>query len=267
MNKVKNMEIIKNSLSLPLRRYKEFAIITLLFFLAEVIQEHILHHTHNEPNIILLLIAAILPIIVLGINLQIIFHIIDDNRGIPKISMKKSVKEGMQDVVLESYYFIFAVITTILISIITGILQNFHDIFEHLNYFLMETGEMNVIEMMGALPDLMLLNNPKVFFILLIFITILIIFFSMCTLGKIDIEVTHNYKQAFNLKHIFELIKRIGIEKYLGFIILTVILCTIIANIVFILKSGGIVESIISALLESFSLVFFLNSFAQLYPD
>ena len=89
----------------------------------------------------------------------------------------------------------------------------------------------------------------------------------MCTLGKIDMEINHNFKQACNIKYILSLIKKIGILKYIEFLILVTIICVIVANIVYILNFSPIIGSFLSAFLEAYSLVFFLFSFAQLYPN
>lgn len=266
---MKNSEIIKNSILLPIRKYKEFTIITVLFLLSEIIQEHFLHHFYNDATIIpAFFILIILPLLVLGINLQIIFHIIDENKGLPKLSLKKSLKEATNDYLLESYYFIFTIVITFILAIPTGIFNNFHTIPIQLNNITIEIGEMNVMEIIGSLPDLMnLYYSHTILICLLIFVVTLTVMFSMCTLGKIDMEVNHNFKQAFNIKHILSLIKKIGILKYLGFLALVILICVIVANIVYLLKFSPMIGSLLSAFLESYSLVFFLYSFAQLYPN
>lgn len=265
---MKNREIIKNSILFPIRRYKEFALITLLFILVEIIQKYFQHQPYHDIAIIpSFLIFIILPLLVLGINLQIIFHIIGKKSGSPKLSLKKSLKEATHDVLLELYYYLLTILITIILVIPTGIFNNYHEIPAQLNNITIELEEINVIEIIGGLPNLTdLYYSHTIQICLIIFIVILTILFSMCTLGKIDMEINHNFKQACNIKYILSLIKKIGILKYIEFLILVTIICVIVANIVYVLKSSPNIGSFLSAFLESFSLVFFLNSFAQLYP-
>ena len=265
---MKNREIIKNSILFPIRNYKEFIIITLLFLLTELIQEHFPHEINDAfTTIPAFFVFIILPLLVLGINLQIIFHLIGENSGLPKLSFKKSLKEAFHDVLLESYYYILTILITVILAIPTGIFTHFVEISGQLNNISIEIEEMNVIQVIGSIPDLILYDSQTLLLCLLIFIITLTIMFSMCTLGKIDIEKNHNFKQALNIRYIFSLIKKIGILKYLEFILLIIIICVMVANIVFILNFSEMIGSIISSFLESLSLFFFLSSFAQLYPN
>ena len=265
---MKNTEIIKNSILFPIRKYKEFTIITLLFLLSEIIQELVLHNSYNDITIIpVSFILILLPLFVLGINLQIIFHIIDDNRGLPKLSFKKSLKIAMQDYLLELYYLIFTIVITFILTIAIEIFNNPNAITALLNNIMIEIEASNVMEIIGSLPGLMDLYSRTIMICLLIFVVTLTVMFSMCTLSKIDMEVNHNFKQALNIIHMLNLIKKIGILKYLGFLALVIIICVIVANIVYILNFSPIIGSFLSAFLEAYSLVFFLFSFAQLYPN
>ena len=185
----------------------------------------------------------------------------------PKISFKKSLKEATHDMLLESYYFILTILITILVAIPAGVFDNLPGISTQLYHLMMEIEEMNVVELIGALPDLLILDySHNILIFLLIFLVTLTVMFSMCTLGKIDMEENHKFIQAFNIKYILSLIKKIGILRYLGFLALVILMCVIVANIVFILNVSPIFGSFFSAFLEAFSLVFFLSSFAQLYP-
>ena len=222
LNMMKKSEIIKNSILFPIRNYKQFIMVLVLFLLSELIQEHFLHHTSNDAlTMPIILIQIILPLFVLGINLQIIFHLIAKKGGSPNLSIKKSLKEAAHDYLLESYYFILTILITIILAIPTGIFNNLSGSFHEINHVATEIGEMNVVEVIGALPDLMFLQYSSTLLIcLLIFIITLTFMFSMCTLGKIDMEENHNFKQAFNIKYIFGLIKKIGLLDYLGFLVL-----------------------------------------------
>ncbi|MBQ6218141.1 MAG: hypothetical protein IJJ47_00260 [Methanosphaera sp.] len=150
---MKNTEIIKNSILFPIRKYKEFTIITLLFLLSEIIQELVLHNSYNDITIIpVSFILILLPLFVLGINLQIIFHIIDDNRGLPKLSFKKSLKIAMQDYLLELYYLIFTIVITFILTIAIEIFNNPNAITALLNNIMIEIEASNVMEIIGSLP-------------------------------------------------------------------------------------------------------------------
>ena len=68
---------------------------------------------------------------------------------------------------------------------------------------------------------------------IIIFTVTFTVLFSLCTLSKIDLEVTHDLKQSFNLKRIIKLVKKIGIIKHFGFLLLIIIFSVIIAHITY----------------------------------
>ena len=264
---MKNADIIKQSLLFPIRYYKHFIIVALLFLISELIEEHITH-AHADGNIILMFIAVILPLIALGINLQIIFYAIKDNKGFPKISLKKSLDESVKDTILESYYLAITLIITIIISAIIGLLQGIFDISRYSSHIMVAFEDSSVIEIIGAAPNVFINNSTDIILTtLLIFIIMLTIMFSFCTISKIDLEVNHNFGQIFDFRYIWRLIRKIGITKYLKFLVLVMILCIVIANIISFLNFKQVLGSLLSALLEAFTLFFFLYAFTQLYPE
>ena len=266
--KMKNRVIIKQSLLFPVRYYKHFIIVTALFLISELVQEFVTH-THNDGNfIVALIIFIILPLIVLGINLQIIFYAIKDNKGFPKISLRKSIDEAVKDSLLESYYYALTIIITIILSVLLGLFHEITNVPTYASQILITIEESSVIEIIGTTPDLLIVNSIDAMILsLLIFMITLTIMFSLCTISKIDLEVNHDFKQIFNLKYILNIVKDIGVQRYLKFLLLVVILCVIIANLIFFLNASELLGSLLSALLESFTLFFFLYSFTQLYPE
>ncbi|MBE6494328.1 MAG: DUF4013 domain-containing protein [Methanosphaera stadtmanae] len=264
---MKNIEIIKQSLLFPIKYYKHFIIVTVLFLISELSREHFLHLIPEDHIIPLFIISILLPLIVLGISLQIIFHAIDDKKGFPKLTLKSSIDEAAKDTVLELYYYGLALIITVLLSIPIGLFRNMGDFSSYLSNIMTRLEHLNPIEIIGAAHNIFLLNNiDPLIFSLIIFIIAFIIMFSLCTLCKIDLETNHNFKQIFNIKYVLSKVMKIGIKKYLEFLLLVIIICILVANIVQLIHSSYI-GSFLSALLESFSLFFFLHSFAQLYPD
>lgn len=267
--KMRNRKIIKESLLFPFKKYKHFILVTALFLIMEFFSEFILHQHLNDDTITALyIVTIILPLLVLGINLQIIFHIIEDNRGLPKISIKKSFKDATNDLIIEIYYLALTVIITLILSIPTGIFHNLYDIYREFSLLTDTLDERSVFEIVGLLPDYLVSNYINSLTIsIIIFIITFTALFSLCTLSKIDLEVTHDLKQSFNLKRIIKLVKKIGIIKYLGFLLLIIILSVITTHIIYHMEYVPILGSIISALLESFELFFFTYSFTQLYPS
>lgn len=265
---MKTREIIKQSILFPIKYYKQFIIVTILFIISELTREHVLHNIPDDNVILMFLIHILLPLVVLGISLQIIFHAIAKKKGFPRMTLKKSLDEAVKDTILESYYFALTIIITTLLSIPLGIFRNINDISSFITNNFTGSENVNPIEVIGSTPDVLILNNLDPFVIsLVIFIIMFIIMFSFCTIGKIDLEINHNFLRIFNLKYIMGKIKKIGITKYAKFLLLVIVICAIVANIVFFLNTSHIIGSILSAILESISLFFFLHSFAQLYPE
>lgn len=265
---MRNRDIIKKALLFPIKKYKHFIVVTTLFFFLELSQEFLLHQTYDRYIVYLaFFVNLILPLIILGFNLQIIFHIIYQNRGLPKLSIKTSVKEAIKDTIIDSYYLGLTLLITALLSIPTGLYHDIYDIYYHISELMIEVEGVTVIEIMASLPDMLLVNYLSSLTIsTIIFLFTFIILFSFCSISKIDFEVNQSYKQIFNTKRILKIIKKIGIIKYLGFLFLIIILSIIVANVLYNLNFTPIIGSILSAGLESFSLFFFIYSFALLYP-
>ena len=265
---MKNKEIIKESLLFPIKNYKYFIIVTFLFLFSELLQEYLMHIKDSNISIIIaFILIVIIPLLVLGIGLQIIFHLLDKKMGAPKISFSESIKEALKDTILESYYFILSLLVTVILSIPTGLFSNLDDISIFMSNMITDTDGISVIEVMGSLPEMAILdavNSIKI--CLIVFILSFVVFFSMCTISKIDLNINEDYKQSFNIIRMLKIIKKIGIIKYLEFLIFIIVISMVVANITFMLNFTPVVGSIISAFLESFSLFFFLHSFAKLYP-
>jgi len=266
---MKNIDIIKESFLFPIKNYKYFAIAIILFLISEFSQEYFLHVKDSDISmIIMMILSLIIPLLALGISLQIIFHLLDKKRGKPDISLQESMKEALQDLILESYYFLLALIISAILAIPTGLFQKIDDIPTFMSDLMMATEGTSVFEIMGSLPDLTMLDTlDSLKITLAIFIIIFVIMFSICTIAKIDLNINEKYKQTFNVFHMLGIIKKIGISKYMGFLLLIVIISIFIANIIYLLNSSHIIGSIISAFLEAFTLFFFLHSFAKLYPE
>ena len=267
---MKNKEIIKESLLFPIKNYKYFIIVTILFLISEFTQEYFLHSKNSDitTNIIFIVACLIIPLIVLGISLQIIFHLLNKKKGAPKITFDESIKEALQDTILESYYLILALIISTILSIPTGLFQRIDEIPTFMSDMIATTEEISIFEIMGSLPDMAIVDTANSLkMTLIIFIIVVVILFSICTISKIDLNANEDYKQSFNIMRMLKIIKKIGIIKYMEFLLLIIIISIVIANIVFILNLAPTFGSIISAILESFSLFFFLHSFAKLYPE
>lgn len=264
-----NKEIIKESLLFPIRNYKYFIIVTILFLIAEFTQEYFWEmHDSDISTTIMFIISIILPLLVLGISLQVIFHLLNKKRGSPEITFRDSIEEALKDTVLESYYFILALLLSIILSIPTGLFQRIEDIPKFMSDLLISIEGVSVFEIIGALPDLAVVDTIESLKItIFIFIIMFVIFFSICTISKIDLEKYENYKQSFNIMRMLNIIKKIGIINYGEFLLLIMIICVVVANIVYLLNDAHVIGSVISAGLEAFSLFFFLHSFAKLYPE
>lgn len=266
---MKNIEIIKESLLFPIRNYKYFIIVTILFLIAELSQEYFLHIRDSDISMsIMFILSIIIPLFALGISLEVIFHLLNKKTGAPKITFNESIKEAVTDTLLETYYFILALILSIILAIPTGLFQKIEDIPKFISDLMLSTEGTSVFEIMGALPDIAIVDTVESLKItLFIFVLMFILLFSICTISKIDLEKNKNYKQSFNIMHMLKIIKQIGIIKYVEFLFLIMIFSIVIANIVFNLNDVHVIGSLISAVLEAFSLFFFLHSFAKLYPE
>ncbi|MBR3214091.1 MAG: hypothetical protein IKF79_06225, partial [Methanosphaera sp.] len=178
---MKNKEIIKESLLFPIKNYKYFIIVTILFLISEFTQEYFLHSKNSDitTNIIFIVACLIIPLIVLGISLQIIFHLLNKKKGAPKITFDESIKEALQDTILESYYFILALIISTILSIPTGLFQRIDEIPTFMSDMIATTEEISIFEIMGSLPDMAIVDTANSLkMTLIIFIIVVVILFS-----------------------------------------------------------------------------------------
>ena len=259
-------EIVKKAFILPFRAYKGFILVTALFFMTEMIKEIINSEYIGDLSLFIFIAYEIISIIILGVCIAISYHYVYDSFDIREVSLKTTAKAGFKDTMIESYYYLLVIIGTILISYGTGLYHNIFTLFSNLNYVEYKVETLTLPELIKYLsPDAYHHLAFSVVATLAIFVILFAICFSYCSFAKIRLTETGDIKESVNFIKITKIIKMKGVRKYLYFVILTFVLFATVFILMKTLESYFIIGSIISSMMEAFSLFFILDSFSLFY--
>lgn len=260
------IEIIKKSFMLPFKAYKGFILVTLLFFACEMVTDLLYRTATSKLTIVEFTITLIIYIIALGVSVAIVYHYIDDSFNIREISIKTTAKAGINDIILECYYYILAIGTTVILTRYLGLYDNMFTVLDNIVYVEQEFVTAPLPEFLNFISPLTLTQFTFSFLAsLAIFVILFALFFSYCSFGKIRLTETGNLIEGMNIIKITKIIIKKGIIRYLGFIILTFTIFMTVFLIMKTLDAYLLIGSIISAMTESFALFFILDSFSLFY--
>lgn len=261
------LEIIKKAIALPFRAYKGFALITFLFFVSEIISGIINNtSTIDEFTTIKIAISLIIGTVILGICIAIVYHYIYDSFDIWGVSLTTTTKAGINDTLIETYYYCLAIFGTMFLSYILGIYKNIDSIINTVIYVDEKFDSVTLPKILQLLsPDIYHQLASSVIITLVIFIVLFAIFFSYCSLAKIRMKETGNMKESMNFIKLTQIIKNKGIRKYLNFVILNFVVFTAVLILMRTLEAYLIFGSLICAMTEAFALFFILDSYCLFY--
>ena len=261
------LEIIKKAISLPFRAHKGFALVTLLFFISEIISGTINNTTIiDEFATIKIAISMTIGAIILGICIAIAYHYIYDSFDIREVSLTTTTKAGVKDTLIETYYYLLAILGTVFISYILGIYKNIDTIIDTVIYVDDKFNSLTLPKIFHLLSqDTYHQLATSVIATLAIFIVLFAIFFSYCSFAKIRMKETGNMKESVNFIKLTYLIKNKGIRKYLNFVILNFVVFAAVLILMKTLEAYLIFGSLISAISEAFALFFILDSYCLFY--
>lgn len=103
-------EIIKRAFYLPFKAYKGFILVTVLFFMSEIVNAITNNMQIEDLTIFVMLAPLAFGIIVLGFCIAIVYHYIDDSFDIREVSLITTTKAGFKDTAIEIYYYAISII-------------------------------------------------------------------------------------------------------------------------------------------------------------
>lgn len=260
------IEIIKNATALPFRAYKGFALVTILFFISEIVSEMTNTAPIDEFLTIKMAISLILGVIILGICIAIVYHYIYDSFDIWEVSLTTTAKAGINDTLIETYYYFLAIFGTIFLSYILGIYNNIYSIVNSIIYVDEKFYSMTLPKILHIISSEMYRQLAfSVIATLAIFTILFALCFSYCSFAKIRMKETGDMKESMNFIKLTQIIKSKGIRKYLNFVVLNFIVFGTVLIIMKTLEVYLIFGSLISSMSEAFALFFILDSYCLFY--
>lgn len=265
---MRTRDIIKNSFKFPLKNYKYFILVCLIFFIIEISDEYILHISVQDLSNILIFSKTIINFLMIGICLHYVLHCIDMKEGHPSIKIKNAFMHGIFDYILETYYMIWSLLLTAIGALFTGFYSNILNVLNYSTNLELDIETENIITVFGNVP-IDVLNNfyISLFFTMIIFSVIFVLMYSFCTLSKVYYIETEDYKSALNPHNIYLIVKQIGFKRYFKFFLIVTLVLIGIIVIISLLNEHTFIGSVISCIIEGFMMFFFTCSFLLLYHD
>ena len=259
-------EIVKKAFTLPFRAYKGTLLVTALFFISEILKESINSLYIGDITLVMLAGYYIISIVILGGCIAISYHYVYDSFDIRNVTLKATANAGLKDTLIEIYYYSLVLIGTGAISYALGIYKDIYSLLDGLDYMSQKVQMLTLPKLLKYMsPDAFHQLTLSVVVALAIFVILFAICFSYCSFAKILLTETGDMKESVNFIKITRLIKAKGVRKYLNFVILTFILLASVLLMMRTLESYFIIGSLVSALMEAFSLFFILDSFCLFY--
>lgn len=263
-------EIIKKAVYFPINNYRAFIKVTLMFLISEMICEVIFSLPINDYTIFRIWIVNILSLFVLGAATLYVFGIIDnsDEGNDLDLDIKKSTKVGINDLLVESYYFTLTVVVSAAVSLSLGFFHDISTFMDNVSYIEYEMIDINLPKLFELVsPESMASLSHSVIGMIVVFIISYAIFFSLCSIAKIRLKETNDFKEALNFIRLFSIIQEKGFRKYLNFVILNFLVFGFVVLCMRSLEAVPIIGSLISSILESFSIFFILDSYSLFYKS
>ena len=259
-------EIVKKAFYFPIHNYRGFIKVTFLFLLSEIISHIVFYSEIGDLESYYFLGAGLFFLLVLGASTIIVFSIIDSSEDMERISLRKSTKVGIKDSLIEVYYFILVIVVSTIVSMLLGFFNNFNSFFDELTFVGVEINNMTIPKLISYLsPDTLSSLSNSVLGIIIVFIVCYAIFFSLGSIAKIRLKETNDFQESLDFIKLFKIVMEKGIKKYLNFIIINFLVFGFVVVILHTLEAFPIIGSIVSALLESFSIFFILYSYTLFY--
>ena len=255
--------IILNSCYLPFKKYKLFILIFILTLLCEVLSDEMYSINIGKWTPLMMLGNTIIAMIILGLMMNITYRAVFEEEI--KLNPKEHLLEGIKEYVGTLYYLLLTFIISSLFIIPTGVYARLTHINEYISKMDINATFMTFHELAHQLPvDLQINLMHSIQLNVLIAIILLIFFTSMGFIGKLLLYNTGKISYALDFRKIFVVIKNIGVKRYLKFLLCIGIVTIIIVNSTFIL-GYFFRDTSISALIESFTLIFSTNAFYLIY--
>lgn len=250
MNLIEN---IKSSFKYPFSNIKQWAILSILFIIGNLIilcgldarylGVDLLYHI-VEPNIdIFTIISIIVSIYVLGYCISILKKSIEKSDEMPDFNIKNNFINGLKHIIISFVYLIIPILIFFGLAYLMNVTNYAFDLqtFSFMKLTFNETTNYIETSMQTATPTLNVIITLIISFIIFLIFAILEII-GLCRLAKTD-----SLKESFNFKAISEEFKEISVRLLIGIIIVSII--SIVLGMIFSIFNlsfaAGIIISII----------------------
>lgn len=257
-------EIIIESLKLPVKKYKLYLAVFFLFIVLESVNDVLYSYNLGDLYLLFILISFFTILIIFGIILSLTnAAVLEEN---PEFNFKEHLIEAIKEYLVTMYYILLSFLLSSLFSIRLG----FFSIIFKIQYYVSKLDINNSIlglnELLHQLPISMQASlYHSIQLNMLVGIFILIIFSSWGFIGKIVSIKSDNFRDAFDLRIVFSIIRQIGFFRYLKFILSIVIVSVFLCNLSVYMDLFG--DVVFSAFLESVTLFVIINAFYLIIED
>lgn len=230
-------DIFSKSISYPFSDLKKFVIIGILAMLADI--DSVFEAFNSSPGIIGTIIGLIFTILVAGYTINVIKNAIDGSSEIPGLDFANNFVDGIKVTIIAIIYFIIPIIITLILLVMFGAI--------------------------GAGLD-QIVGSLGIWAVLAIILFIVFAIFEL--IAEARFAVSRNIGDALNIGAVIEDIKRIGVSKVIGYVIILVILVlvvTVVVDLLDIIPYVGVI--IASIILGGFTTLFSGYSLGLLYKE
>ena len=241
-------EIFSDSFKYPVSDIKKFAIFGIVVVLATL---NVSIDNSSVLQIILNVVSFVAIILILGYGLDVVKYAFKKSDELPDFDFKTGFVNGLKLFVIQFCYFIVPLI----LVYITGFLQSLAGIIK--SYY--ETGIYSISNSFLTSMSITVVTTIVLFVIFMLFSSI-----GMARLSKYD-----DIFEAVNISKVFKDLKKIGIAKSIGWLILLMIVGFIITLVgagisVIIPVAGSIIASFI---VMSYFYLFYYRCVGLLYSN
>ncbi len=234
-------EIFSNSFKYPFSNIKKFAIFGIIVVLATI---NLFMANNSILQIIFNIVSFIAIILVLGYGLNVVKYGFNEINELPNFNFKIDFVNGLKLFVLQCCYYIIPLILVYITAYFSGFLQALVDLVS--SYY--ETGVYSFSNMF--------LTSMTITTVVAIILSIIFALFAnigMARLAKYD-----DIFEGINISKVFKDLKKIGIAKTIGWLIVLIIVGFIL---MFIGVGISIVIPFVGSVIASFIVISYLYLF------
>ena len=231
-------EIFSDAIKYPISDITNFAIVGVIAVLAGISSIGNAFTDSSVASLLLSIIGLIFALVLGGYAVDVIKKGIENSSEFPNLDLKRNIINGIKSLIIGIVYFIIPFIIVALLAVITGV----------------GLGVDHILASFGIVTIIAII----VFFIFAIF--------EMIALARF--ADTDDLGAALSFGEVFEDVKRIGIGKIIGFLVIAFVIAVIVYIIAGLFGFIPVVGIIITTFLAgAFLTLFYYRALGLLYAD